>query len=87
MWQTMSEGEKLKAIKLIKRIQYDGGRREDLDQLEQITGNSTHWYRFDELKLEGLLPEEILDLFCGHYLSVANRREILIPHTRHVSAP
>jgi hypothetical protein len=63
----MSEGEKLKAIELINRIQYDGGSREDFEKLERVTGDRTFWYVFDELELEGLPPEKILDLFCGQY--------------------
>jgi hypothetical protein len=82
----MSEGEKLKAIKLIKRIQYDGGSREDFEELERVTGDTKFWYVFDEKELSGLLPEEILDLFCGHYLSITKNNKISVPDSRRVSA-
>jgi hypothetical protein len=80
----MNEGEKLKAIKLIKRIQYDGGRREDFEELERVTGDSTFWYVFDEMELSGLLPEEILDLFSGHYLSTTNNPRVSIANSQRV---
>ena len=83
----MSEGEKLEAIKLIKRIQYDGGRREDFEELERVTGDSTFWYAFDEVELEGLAPEKILDLFRGQYQSAANDIQISIPHSQRVAGP
>lgn len=81
----MSEGEKLKAVKLIQRIQHDGGRREDFEELERVTGDSTFWYAFDEVELSGLLPEEILDLFCGHYLSIIHHPQIPVIGSQRIS--
>ena len=81
----MSEGEKLRAIELIERIQRNGGTREDLYELEQATGNANFWYAFDELELEGLLPEKILELFCGSYVPNPTNAHVLNPGPRNVS--
>ena len=83
----MSEGEKYRAIELIKRIQHDGGSRDDFEELERATGDSTFWYVFDELELEGIAPEKILDLFCGQYRSITNNIQISIPNSQRISSP
>jgi len=62
----MNEDEKAKTVDLIKRIQFDGGSNEDLEALEQATGNPNVWVIFDELEMEGFLPEKVLDLLLGN---------------------
>jgi hypothetical protein len=62
----MNENEKAKTVELIKRIQFDGGSNEDLKALEQATGNPNVWVIFDELEMEGFLPEKVLDLLLGN---------------------
>lgn len=54
----MTGDEKSRSMGLIKRIQGNGGTREDIDELKQVTGNFGFWYVFDELEWEGLLPEK-----------------------------
>jgi hypothetical protein len=69
----MNENEKAKTVELIKRIQFDGGSNEDLEALEQATGNPNVRVIFDELEMEGFLPEKVLDLLLGNKQFQSNK--------------
>jgi hypothetical protein len=62
----MGNGEKARAVELIRLIQFDGGCLEDFRVLERVTGNPDVWVIFEALELEGFLPEKIFDLLCGN---------------------
>jgi len=53
-------------VELIRRVQSGEGGVRELDELECATGNPNVWVFFGVFELEGMSPEKMFDLFCGH---------------------
>jgi hypothetical protein len=64
--ETMNSFSRSEIVELIRRLQSGAGSDGELRTLERATGNPNVRLFFGALELEGMAPDKMFDLFCGH---------------------